>query len=423
VHAATSSLTYDANGNLVTGDGKYRVYNNQNQLITLYNGSNTSGIILQKFAYHPTEERILSKKTYSTNGSLVETVIYVSADFGQIINNSGTYNYTYIQANGQQIGQILPDGKKQFILGNIEGSSTVTTNSTGGVVERTSYTPYGGVISGGLSSRFNYEARENDQIAGDTDFRFRKYQPEWGIFTQPDSIIQDIYDPQGLNRYSFEDNTPYNRQDPTGHCPWCIAATAGFVYSSFEYMLTHDGSGGSNVLNTYEAGLAGAVSWGAATTGYVGAALGGITGSVINRHVERKPLWNNDAKWDYGISAFSNIAAYGFGKDFLPNPNVGNVKNWFSTNSGLQYITNQFLENAFGNIFQGGASLVANDIISKNDKFVFTSKSSGHRSSGTFSTGQLSDLNEGKVVNSGGSSYSITEIGGEKYLLTVTVKR
>jgi len=111
VHAATSSLTYDANGNLVTGDGKYRVYNNQNQLITLYNGSNTSGIILQKFAYHPTEERILSKKTYSTNGSLVETVIYVSADFGQIINNSGTYNYTYIQANGQQIGQILPDGK------------------------------------------------------------------------------------------------------------------------------------------------------------------------------------------------------------------------------------------------------------------------------------------------------------------------
>jgi len=46
---AEMSLIYDANGNLVTGDGKYRVYNSLNQLVQLYNGTDTSGILLQEY--------------------------------------------------------------------------------------------------------------------------------------------------------------------------------------------------------------------------------------------------------------------------------------------------------------------------------------------------------------------------------------
>ena len=34
---------------------------------------------------------------------------------------------------------------------------------------------------------------------------------------QPDSLIQNVYDSQGLNRYSFERNNPYNKIDTTGH--------------------------------------------------------------------------------------------------------------------------------------------------------------------------------------------------------------
>jgi hypothetical protein len=49
------NLVYDKNGNLLYGDGKYRVYNSLNQLWKVYNNSNTS-VLLETFDYHPVEE-------------------------------------------------------------------------------------------------------------------------------------------------------------------------------------------------------------------------------------------------------------------------------------------------------------------------------------------------------------------------------
>jgi hypothetical protein len=37
------------------------------------------------------------------------------------------------------------------------------------------------------------------------------------LFAQPDSIIPNVYDPQNLNRYSFERNNPLISRDDTGH--------------------------------------------------------------------------------------------------------------------------------------------------------------------------------------------------------------
>ena len=55
------NLTYDGNGNLITGDGKYREYNEFNQLIRVREGNSASGDILETYVYHPTEDRILAK--------------------------------------------------------------------------------------------------------------------------------------------------------------------------------------------------------------------------------------------------------------------------------------------------------------------------------------------------------------------------
>ena len=67
--ADSLSLTYDDNGNLVTGDGVYRVYNSLNQLWKVYNNTDTT-TILQEYVYHPTEERILIKKHKKLNKNI-----------------------------------------------------------------------------------------------------------------------------------------------------------------------------------------------------------------------------------------------------------------------------------------------------------------------------------------------------------------
>ena len=53
------NLVYDANGNLISGDGFVREYNGLNQLVRV---KNDSGATLETFTWHPIEELILIKK-------------------------------------------------------------------------------------------------------------------------------------------------------------------------------------------------------------------------------------------------------------------------------------------------------------------------------------------------------------------------
>ncbi len=216
VHAGTLNLQYDANGNLITGDGKYRVYNGFNQLAEIRNGSAVSGTLLEDYIYHPVEERILIKKVYEA-GVVKDTVYYVDENFVRVVNSSGSYDYTYVKHEGQLVAQLNPDGTKYFVHGDHEGSTSVVTDSNGRMLENITYTPYGEILSGGAVSRFDSEGKEYSSYVGDYDFNFRKMKPEWGLFTQPDTLIPSLYDPQSLNRYMFERGNPYKNTDPTGH--------------------------------------------------------------------------------------------------------------------------------------------------------------------------------------------------------------
>jgi len=46
-------------------------------------------------------------------------------------------------------------------------------------------------------------------------------------------LIQNVYDPQSLNRYAFERNNPYKNTDPTGHYAWLYQlATAAIRWAT-----------------------------------------------------------------------------------------------------------------------------------------------------------------------------------------------
>jgi RHS repeat-associated protein len=249
------SLIYDGNGNLITGDGKFRVYNDFNQLVEVYSGNDTSGEELEFYLWHPTEDRILMKKVF--NGSVYpeEVVVYVNDNFDKSYTNPSAdafINETYYVYDdyglvGEEIYNTTFRGvddqpvypatflQKIFYHSDHLGSTTVITNSSGGVVEETFYDPYGEIISGGEKSRYDYEGKEFSSVTGDYDFNFRKYDPELGIFTQPDAVLVNVYDPQQLNRYSFERRNPYGYVDRDGK-----TINDPFGIERFKLELKHD---------------------------------------------------------------------------------------------------------------------------------------------------------------------------------------
>ena len=165
------------------------------------------------------------------------TVYYVSKEYVVIENQTGNYTEEYIYQDNALVAQVDTNGNKIAVHPDHEGSSTTFTDSQGNLLETTFYSAYGEILSGGKTSRFDYEGKEFDSVIQDYDFGFRKYKPDPPIFTQPDTLIQNIYDPQGLNRYSFERNNPLRNTDEDGHVAGIIvflvivgAISAGLIW-------------------------------------------------------------------------------------------------------------------------------------------------------------------------------------------------
>ena len=340
------NLVLDANGNLVTGDSFYREYNELNQLTRIREGNVSTGPIIEEYIWHPLEERILVKDVFS-NGVKNYSVYYVNQNYILIENSSGNYSEKYLYIDNQLVAFVDTDGNKRFVHSDHLGSVSLVTDINGNVVEETFYSPYGEILSGGRTSRFDYVGKEFDSVTRDYDFNFRKCKPEWGcLFLQPDTLVPNRYDPQQLNRYSYAKSNPYKYKDESGHFPVLIAAAAliGGVYNTVQYYATHDNPtlGGAA---TYFA--TGAAQGALLTTNIV--LLGGVAilGEVAERIADDESLTEN--KFDYFAEGAFAIAGGKLVKEFLPNPvgakNINYFSSVFTKKSGQQFITNQLIEN------------------------------------------------------------------------------
>jgi RHS repeat-associated protein len=54
-------------------------------------------------------------------------------------------------------------------------------------------------------------------------YNARYYDPTIGRFISPDTVVQSIFNPQCLNRYSYCLNNPLKYTDPSGHFVWALA--------------------------------------------------------------------------------------------------------------------------------------------------------------------------------------------------------
>jgi RHS repeat-associated protein len=99
------------------------------------------------------------------------------------------------------------------------------TNAAGTETGRAEYRPFGEARGPAPSplTRYLYTDQEWDSEAGLYNYSARLYDPVLGRFTTPDSLIPDVYDPQGLNAYAYCKNSPLIYVDPTG----CRSASDG----------------------------------------------------------------------------------------------------------------------------------------------------------------------------------------------------
>lgn len=236
---AARTYTYDANGNMTTDGEKCYQYNENNQLKIVRNC--TSNKVIADYIYDHNGNRI-AKKEY-TNGVLKRIVYSMGDGFekAKLASNSAVENTTYFMANDEVVAKKNPDGSKTYYHGDHLGSNVVLTNQGGSIVDKTTYEPYGEVKDSGNQSKFQYTGQEKDLETGLNYYDARYYDSHIQRFTQPDTLLPNIYEPQQLNRYTYANNNPLKYTDPTGH--WSVVpflarmASNPFVRSVASFVL------------------------------------------------------------------------------------------------------------------------------------------------------------------------------------------
>ena len=202
------SVTYDANGNMLSDGTRTLVWDSANRLKTAtIDGLTTS------FAYGPDGARV-KKSRPASGGNPAVKILYPSADI-EVDAGDGTI------VAGDYTRYPHPDikivGTTRYSLHRDHLSSVrLVTNASGLQTEATAYAPYGEKLNAGFSTRKGYIGERFDAETGLLYLNARYMNPLWGRFISPDD-----WDPTlagvGTNRYAYAQNDPINGSDPNGH--------------------------------------------------------------------------------------------------------------------------------------------------------------------------------------------------------------
>jgi len=115
---------------------------------------------------------------------------------------------------------------------NHVGSISYLTDSTGKIVSKMNYTPYGEIIKSKSTGTdlFNkkytgqtYDAsssmKDGEEDTGLCYYNARYYDPGIGRFISADTLVPNPYNSQSFNRYMYVLGNPIRYNDPSGHVP------------------------------------------------------------------------------------------------------------------------------------------------------------------------------------------------------------
>lgn len=194
------ALTYNANGNLLSGRGRTYTWDGENRPVQIANANNGK---TATFYYGPDGERLIKFANTGAGGATQSTVYFGSELELAPDPVTGVSTWTkYAHADAKRVGNGAA-AKTFFHHRDHLKSIRLITSDTGAETKRSTFTAYG---DKGLESA----------VAGLLYLHARYYDPAIGRFISP-----DWWDPQkpgvGTNRYAYADNDPVNKADNNGH--------------------------------------------------------------------------------------------------------------------------------------------------------------------------------------------------------------
>ena len=144
------------------------------------------------------------------------TLDYSGLGLSQQTDSTGTTYFTRCSC-GLLNNERLPNGNRYYYLFDGLGSVVGLTDGSGNKVNSYDYDPYGVMLkqTEGVSNPFKYAAGYLD-ASGYYQFGDRYYDPTLGRWTQQDPVGGSLFDLNSGNRYTYVDDNPVNKVDPSG---------------------------------------------------------------------------------------------------------------------------------------------------------------------------------------------------------------
>jgi RHS repeat-associated protein len=201
-----TSLTYDANGNTLTDEnGNSYQWDALNRLTKITYPSGASSL----FAYDGLSRRVqIVEKNASGAITSTKNYLWIGQEMAEERDASNTVTKRFFPQGEQQAGVNYYYTKDHL------GSTREMCSSTGAIVARYSYDPYGRttLVSGSNLATFQYTGDFYHATSGLYLTKYRAYDPNTGRWLSRDPVAES----GGLNLYRYCGDEPIDFDDPLG---------------------------------------------------------------------------------------------------------------------------------------------------------------------------------------------------------------
>jgi RHS repeat-associated protein len=201
---ASTTFTYDANGNLI-GDGtKTYEWDANNMLLAVKQGGST----LAAFSYDGS-----GRRSTKAAGGITTTYVYDGLQFlEERASSAATKRHVYGPGIDHVLARVV-NGTASYNVADHLGSVVRTTDSAGAPTLSREYDPWGNLLQGSTTPGYAYTGREWDPEIGLYYYRARSYDARSGRFLAEDSVRDTV------SLYVYARNNPLTYGDSLGRSP------------------------------------------------------------------------------------------------------------------------------------------------------------------------------------------------------------